>query len=408
MSIKDKESIMGNVPFYLLLSATFTMAFNLPAGRSLLALSFALLCWESWKKKEVPQIPAVFWYLMVFCACALISSIFGVDPISSLKHLRKLIWFLIGIPVYAIVVNTTMRLTMTLGSFSAGCAVLAVYDAVRNSMLASEALHNGVFKSFTAALTHYGSMTDAQRLMAGIIITIGLLILYKRLERSAVLWWIILGIQSLGILISFKRGSLICLSIIAVFFIWKKIGWRYTLGIIGVICLIGLLPPVFNRISDLKKEMADKGGRVTMWTKVAPALHREHPWLGVGWRGVTEKMMVQIAPNVEKNRTHLHSNYLEVLVELGWIGLAAYIIWMFKVLVDALRFMIEAKGGDLQLEMSSIILFLVFIGLLANGIVEYNLADGELVVIYAMIMGCASTGIERLDSKPEGIHLNIQ
>jgi O-antigen ligase len=99
------------------------------------------------------------------------------------------------------------------------------------------------------------------------------------------------------------------------------------------------VPSMRHRIGSLSGEIdADKGGRMTMWLKVAPAIHKEYPWLGIGWRALTNEMMVSVAPNVERNRNHLHSNIAEILVETGIIGFTIYVIWMLLALWNAVHF----------------------------------------------------------------------
>ena len=70
---------------------------------------------------------------------------------------------------------------------------------------------------------------------------------------------------------------------------------------------------------------------------------------------------------------------------MGWLGLLAYIAWMGLVLWDLARLIKRSRAGP------AIILLFMLLGLMANGLVEYNLCDTELIFIYAMIMGSAAS-----------------
>lgn len=78
-----------------------------------------------------------------------------------------------------------------------------------------------------------------------------------------------------------------------------------------LLALCSLHPYVRARVSSLKHELdVAHGGRLVMWTKIAPPLLREHPY-GVGFRGVTPEVMQQTAKSVgvrvEQHRNHLPS-----------------------------------------------------------------------------------------------------
>ena len=136
-----------------------------------------------------------------------------------------------------------------------------------------------------------------------------------------------------------------------------------------------------------------------MWTQVTPALFREHPWLGIGYRSLTNEMMRKVAPEVERNRDHLHSNLCEVLVETGLIGLGLYLLWMGAALWDAARYAWRSRRGGIVTDRAlSLALVLMFLGLLGNGLVEYNFADAEIVLAYGLVMGLAAAGSRRVAS----------
>ena len=200
-----------------------------------------------------------------------------------------------------------------------------------------------------------------------------------------------LGVAALlfaGLAITLKRGSLIVLVLVAGAMLARRIGWRRIAAVAALALAVALaLPPLRHRLAELPDELRfTKGGRVLMWTDLAPAMHRRHPW-GVGFRGLTYESLRYATENgwrLEKHQNHLHSNLVEVAVELGWLGLAAYLAWM------ALAFRAAAIRREPSDPLSAIPLLLL-LSLFLNGLVEYNLVDGETVLIYGLAMGLSST-----------------
>jgi O-antigen ligase len=103
-------------------------------------------------------------------------------------------------------------------------------------------------------------------------------------------------------------------------------------------------------------------------------------------------MMKEIAPHVESQRDHLHSNPVQILVATGCVGLALYLAWMAAAVSDGVRFCRAAarEGGTDQMVAAALLLMLA--ALLLNGIVEYNFGDGELVLFYGFLMGALAAG----------------
>lgn len=396
---------MAEAAFNCLAVSAFTMAFSLPAGRTLLAVSLLLYGIDCFKNRRLPEIRVGMWLALLFFAIAVVATMHGVDPAGTWSKLRKLPWYL-GIFVYASLVTTPWRLTAIMYAVAAGTGVLALKTLIMNPITAYRAAGEGM--PFMQALTDAGSMTDAQRLMVGILITLGVLLVCRKEGRRYGLVCLLILLQGAALLLTFKRGSWICLTAVLGVLLAMKTSWRYVVGLAVAVLLIALLPPVRGRLADLGSEFdVDKGGRMTMWFKVAPALNAQRPWLGIGWRAMTSEMMVAVAANVERNRNHLHSNIAEILVETGWIGLVVYMAWMIKAMWDSAAFHIGSRRKATEDAINSLALLAVLCALLMNGLVEFNFADGEIVLFYCLAIGCSLAGLDRLEVGPMGVRFQV-
>ena len=412
---------LGRAAYFAFLASIFAAPFTLPGGRLLLAVCFVLMLAGLVRGRRLPGLPMVGWLALAFIVLACIVTVNGVNPELGCRKLRKLVWF-IGIPVAALLVNDAGRLRSAMTALAAGTVVLSLDICISNPVRAVSAVHAGEFATFSAALINEGSMTDGQRLVVGLLATLGLLFsvnqakalhaqqcgtssragkcgaVLRAVERlpAPVLLTTALLIQTAAFIMNFKRGSWIVALLAVAVFVAVRVNWK-SLVVLGLIALLSVaIPPVRARLSGLQDEFSPRhGGRMTMWCKVTPALIDRYPW-GVGYRSLTNEMMREIAPEVERDRDHLHSNIAQVLVATGWLGLALYLAWMARAIMDGWSFARRADEYLFGQKTMATALLLMLLALLMNGLIEYNFGDAELVLLYGCIMGCCAAGCRRV------------
>lgn len=391
---------MESFAYACLAGSAMAVGFSLPAGRALLAASLVFLLSHLVRQRRKPAFPLTAWLALLFIIIAVFATVFGVNPGLGVPKLRKLFW-LIGIPIAATLVSSDKRLKTVLVALSMGTAVLALKICVEYPILAHGLVEKGRFNEFIPALIDVGSMTNGQRLMLGIVISLGFLLASGGNRKHFWLWFLSLSAQTAAMIVNFKRGSWICASVLIAVLVAVKTNWKYTFLVFLLIFSTVFVPGVRQRIGALRNEFrSDTGGRLAMWGKIAPRLIKEHPW-GIGYRSLTNEMMKKIAPQIEPERDHLHSNIAQVLVETGWLGFVVYLAWMAAAVSDAFVFVLRAyrnkdagvgEPARMSARATAFVLLLMLVGLLANGLVEYNFGDSELLLVYGLIMGCASAG----------------
>ncbi len=384
-------SMMIEKPFdrgaYWALAATFfSIAFSIALGQVFAGVCLLLflvaaarreirLCWP---------LTAWMWLLFAAVACAVTLAVSrGGDP---LKRCVKLGWFLL-IPMAASLMTSPRRLRGLLRAFLLGCSVLSLRVLVINPVRA----WRDPTPDFLTRLIDLGSMTHAQMLMLGLLAALALSVA-DRHPRMGAFWaggqWALMGVIALALILSFKRGSWLCAMGLAGAFALRHARRALWVGLMAAVLLAMSLPPVRVRMAQIRAELQmEKGGRLAMWTRVAPTLARRHP-MGVGYAGLTNRMMRRVDPRIERNRNHVHNNPLQVLIETGWIGLAVYLVWMAVGLRDALRLLVRSRAAPVELEAPALACLLMLSGLMLNGLVEYNFGDTELMMVYAILFGC--------------------
>lgn len=386
---------MEQAAYSALVAASFLMGFTMPGARVLLVISLLLLVVHKVRSRERVSLPSTFWLGLAFFALTAVVTIWGVHPELGVPKLRKFFWY-IGLPLAAVLASSRDRVLKLLAAYALGVGVLAVRVVVENPFHARQVLASGRCATFAASLIDVGSMTNGQRLMLGIVISLGFLLASGGLSRRRWMWALLLILQSLALVVNLKRGAWFCTFILVAGMGVSRLNWRW-IAAMGLACLSLLaVPLVRERLADVATEFSSaKGGRWLMWHKIAPELIRQHPW-GLGYRSLTNDMMRDIDARVEPQRDHLHSNFLQVLVESGWAGLVLGILWIGTGLRDGWRYWTLARLKAPLDAMPALALLLMLAGLVLHGVVEYNLGDAELVLVYGLVMGVLAAGCQRL------------
>ncbi len=168
----------------------------------------------------------------------------------------------------------------------------------------------------------------------------------------------------------------------------RKGRWVVIGGLV-VLALVALAGP--QHLRERFISMADPDDptlreREYMW-RSGLSMWREHPWLGWGPGGVKREYRNYALPEAGKKRTgHVHNTPLQILVERGVIGLAAWLsIWIaFYARAIAL---LRRLPGDLHRERALVTGSLAALtGFLMGGLSEYNFGDSEVVMVAWALM----------------------
>lgn len=315
--------------------------------------------------------------IVIFLAVAIFASFAGVRPGYSLSKLDRFVLLLL---VWAIPFAAEQQgsgrgafLFKCLSGFLVGLGFRAAYDFIRIPTLVAMKI---------PSIYDAGSMTVPQLYMAGICFAVAMILCRQwSLRYPPVAVSLLFSIA--GLVIHFKRGTWIsCLIALAIMAILAR-KWRLLAAGLAAAGLIALIPQVQDRLDRIP---GDSSGRLHLWTEVAPALIPSHPW-GMGWKAVRHEDLRAISPLVENERNHLHMNLLQITLELGYAGLAAWLLWMGWAVI--LMWSNQRRHSASQNQLSGLALgsMAAFCGLLANGMVEYNFGDTEIFMLMILLMG---------------------
>lgn len=339
-SIALQNFIWAAVALWLFLQFKKGQKFNLPRGPFSLA---ALL------------------FLFSFFFAAII----GLDPANSFntvhKYLTMLLFFFVG--AMPLLFKDIQRLLSLLNYGAAICAL------------------HGIGKHFWDHQDRIDSFSGDKMVFGGMLMVCLLFQIYfLRNGRNSWFQWMILGLLGFGLLLTSTRGAWIGFVAGSALLAWNyNRKWLLIAGL-SLVPIFLLLPhSIQERVGSIgtlnisynEKHEIDNASqtRLLIWISGWKII-QHHPW-GVGQGNVSEvypQYRLGALDRVEPNLPHLHNNYLQILAQNGWEGLACYLFWIVSYYFAAIGQKPEdPDGADLNWAF-----LCVFSAVLVWGLTEYT------------------------------------
>ncbi|HWP73152.1 MAG TPA: O-antigen ligase family protein, partial [Methylomirabilota bacterium] len=205
-------------------------------------------------------------------------------------------------------------------------------------------------------------------------------------RRLGVPWLMMLW----GLIVTYTRGAWIGFAggVLTVAATVRRGRWALVGGLLLLVAG-ALVSPYELRHRFLSMADPDEAGvreRIYMW-KSGFAMWRERPILGVGPGGVKRDYVRYAREEALKKRTgHVHNTPLQILVERGVLGLAAWLWLWIAFYAHAIR-RLRQLPAEAVAERALVVGGIAAItGFLIGGLSEYNFGDSEVVMVAWAIM----------------------
>jgi len=137
------------------------------------------------------------------------------------------------------------------------------------------------------------------------------------------------------------------------------------------------------------------GGRGEIWQLGGELLVR-YP-LGIGFQN--SRLIEQFSHDIPSNMNHFHSNLINIIVELGWLGIVSYLWWIGAILILSFSKKLPSEFRYLQLALGCGVLSWQIAGLF-----EYNFGDSEVFIVALIIIGTIIGGTPDKSGKVASAH----
>ena len=286
---------------------------------------------------------------------------------------EKLLWLLVGIAFVSVSWSVTPDVTLRRGFALIGTTLFGVYFATRYDL--SEQLHllawtlgTGALLSLliTLILPSYGTMGghyagawqgiySHKNILGRLMVLSGLVFLLLSISSRRHIWhkWAAFGISvSLLLLADSKAPLVIFLTLLILLPFYRTLQRNYTVGTIFLIVLVtaggGLLTLVVSNIETILGALGRDitlTGRTDLWAAVLDKIG-DRPLFGYGykafWLGQDgAALYVWNATGWDPN--HAHNGFLELALDLGWIGLSVFGLSFLRAYLRGLVWLLSAK-----------------------------------------------------------------
>jgi O-antigen ligase len=214
-----------------------------------------------------------------------------------------------------------------------------------------------------------------------------------------VMLWALIVTYTRGAWIGFAGGVLMVAATV------RRGRWVLVGGLL-LLAASALMAPYELRHRFLSMADPEEAGvreRIYMWES-GLAMWRERPILGVGPGGVKRDYVRYAREEAVKKRTgHVHNTPLQILVERGVLGLAAWLWLWVAFFAHAIR-RLRSLPPDAPAERALVVGGIAAItGFLIGGLSEYNFGDSEVVMVAWVVMALPwAVGGQAKDSSTAG------
>jgi len=217
-----------------------------------------------------------------------------------------------------------------------------------------------------------GAVTESGQLVLILPLAFGLC--YKSSKK---IYYLAFTLLVAALVMNLKRGPWLAV-LVQFSLIGMLISRKILLSTICISFSLIFVEPVRERLASLVEHFLISGGRFNMWS-LGFEIFARRP-LGVGYDN--SEFMRTLEPSLPLTHRHMHNNFINIAIETGFLGLAAYSSFLF------ILFRIVKKS---YIETRDIILLCLGVSLAGwqvAGLVEYNFGDSEILFIALLVIAC--------------------
>jgi O-antigen ligase len=372
----------GVPPFLLAALAAFVFFATFSIAGAQTALGASVLLWLVFVLRgriPGPHRTPIDRPVILFIAACAAASLLSPDRTASLRGLKNLLLIsVVYIVAYCVRTRRAARnlfLVLLVSGTASSLFGVAVYLLGRG-----EGTLGRSPGTFSTAMTFGGILCIVASLFVAVAIG-GSLVSRARLAA----WFA--GASSLtALFFTFTRSSWVgMIAAAAVILSILRRRWLVPFSVALVAFALLLPPPYRDRIESIWNPAYRTNVQRIELLRGGWDIFKEHPLFGVGMHDLAELYRAHMPPGAVHVHGHLHNNFLQIAVQTGVIGLAAfaYLLVSFFILL----------AGNVKRDMPlperafAVGSLAALTGFVVNGLFEWNFGDAEVVTMLYLVIG---------------------
>lgn len=385
---------LDRAAFYLTCGSLVSILFSIAVSQILLALALAALLLSS----ERMRFPPIKLPLALFIAGTVVSLLASGHMREGTPQIRKFLIFFILLLVYS-----TFRSVGEIRAIVLLWAGVATLSAVRSffqfwqKYQESQELHKNFYDFYvgeriTGFMSHWMTFGGEEMI---VLLLLASYLFFSKERRWKAAGWLCAAALAVSMVLGFTRSIFLLgfpLGLLYLFWFWH----RWLVAAAPVAAVVGFLvapAALKERVTSIIQPhgQTDSNEHRMVTRRTGIEMIRAHPLLGLGPEQVKYQFDRWVPPDIPRPLPegwygHLHNIYLQYAAERG-IPTMLFMMWIIaKILWD---FFVAIRNVPAPSEARFVLLgaVAVILAILAEGLLEYNLGDSEVLTLFLAVVG---------------------
>jgi putative inorganic carbon (hco3(-)) transporter len=386
------KTYLDRAAFYLTCGSLISILFSIAVSQILLALALAALL-LSYEKLRFPPIKLP---LALFIAGTAISLLVSGHIRDGTPQIRKLVLFVIPLlvcstfrklsDIRAMVLLWTLVATLS--------AVRSLFQFLQKYQQAAEQ-HSSFYDFYvgsriTGFMSHWMTFGGEEMI---VLLFLAAYLFFSHESRWKTAGWLCSLILVVSMILGYTRSIFLLafpLGLLYLLWFWHK--WLVAAApVVALLIFLAAPASLKQRVISAVQPHGETDSNLhrAITRETGFAMVRAHPWLGLGPEQVNAQFQQWVPSDVARPLPegwygHLHNIYLQYAAERG-IPTAIALFWMIgKILWDFAR-ALRSKLLDPEARFVLHGAIAVIIAILAEGFLEYNLGDSEVLTLFLAV-----------------------
>jgi O-antigen ligase len=377
--------------FYLTCGSAVSILFSIAVSQILMALALAALLFSGLPLK----LPPIKLPLAIFMLGTVISLLLSVDPRSGTPQIRKFYVFVI-----LLIVSSTFRRAAEVRGIVLAWSFVASLSALRSlfqfAQKYQEALaahqdfyHYYVGERITGFMSHW--MTFGGEEMV-VVLMLAAFLFFSTAAKWKTAGWLCAAILMVSLVLGMTRSIfLLGMPLGMLYLLWYWHRWLVVAVPVAAVALIFSIAPLRERAGSILQPHGELDSNLhrTITRRTGLAMIQAHPLFGIGPEQVKAQFDHWVPADVTRPLPegwygHLHNIYLQYAAERGIPTMLAMMWLIGKVLLDFFQALRRGVAGDARFILHGAVA--VVLAILAEGLLEYNLGDSEVLTMFLCVV----------------------